>query len=330
MRSYGRIIYTLWATVWMFCFAETSAKIDLQLLETDEVIRVPLRDKPVLEYVKKENPVPEGMPEHFRRSGYIHPVYSPKGQEVTGDFPLDHPHQHALFFAWTRAKFDGKKVEFWNQAKQLGTIEHREVLSLKRKKESVSFSVKHAFVVGKGNERTDALHEIWTVTIHQTPEDYFLFDLKSIQTCATDKPMILEKYHYGGMALRGASEWLKSKGESGKNANDFSFLTSEGKGRIEGNHSRPNWVSMGGKLDGQHASVTVFGHPKNFRAPQHVRLHPNKPYFCFAPMVEGQFSIKPSTQYISQYRYLITSAEANSNAINKHWQKYSQHTKKLP
>ena len=70
----------------MFCFAETSAKIDLQLLETDEVIRVTLRDKPVLEYVKKENPVPEGMPEHFRRSGYIHPVYSPKGQEVTGDF----------------------------------------------------------------------------------------------------------------------------------------------------------------------------------------------------------------------------------------------------
>ncbi|MEL0117902.1 MAG: DUF6807 family protein, partial [Opitutae bacterium] len=177
----------------MFCFAETSAKIDLQLLETNEVIRVTLRGKPVLEYVKKENPVPEGMPEHFRRSGYIHPVYSPKGQEVTGDFPLDHPHQHALFFAWTRAKFDGKKVEFWNQAKQLGTIEHREVLSLKRKKESVSFSVKHAFVVGKGNERTDALHEIWTVTIHQTPEDYFLFDLKSVQTCATDKPMILEK-----------------------------------------------------------------------------------------------------------------------------------------
>ena len=51
----------------MFCFAETSAKIDLKLSETDEVIRVTLRDKPVLEYVKKENPVPEGMPEHFRR-----------------------------------------------------------------------------------------------------------------------------------------------------------------------------------------------------------------------------------------------------------------------
>ena len=84
--------------------------------------------------------------------------------------------------------------------------------------------------MGKGNERTDALHEIWTVTIHQTPEDYFLFDLKSIQTCATDKPMILEKYHYGGMALRGASEWLKSKESLAKTQTTSVFSQAREKG----------------------------------------------------------------------------------------------------
>jgi hypothetical protein len=105
---------------------------DLQLTETEDQIRVTLRGKPVLEYVKTERPVPEGIEPHFRRSGYIHPVYTPAGQEISGDFPADHAHQHALFFAWTKAGFDGKNVDFWNQAKDLGKIEFREVVELKR------------------------------------------------------------------------------------------------------------------------------------------------------------------------------------------------------
>lgn len=52
---------------------------DLKLTETDEVIRVTLRGKPVLEYVKTEKPVPAGIEPCSRRSGYIQPVYTPTG-----------------------------------------------------------------------------------------------------------------------------------------------------------------------------------------------------------------------------------------------------------
>lgn len=90
---------------------------ELELTETKDVIRVTLGGNPVLEYIKTEKPVPEGIEPHLRRSGYIHPVFTPTGQEITGDFPADHAHQHALFFAWVKASFDGKKVDFWNQAK---------------------------------------------------------------------------------------------------------------------------------------------------------------------------------------------------------------------
>jgi len=82
---------------------------DLKLTENDDLIRVTLRGKPVLEYIKTEKPVPEGIEPHYRRSGYIHPVFTPTGQEITGDFPEDHAHQHALFFAWAKASYDGKK-----------------------------------------------------------------------------------------------------------------------------------------------------------------------------------------------------------------------------
>lgn len=311
------------ATILVLFSAIDARAGDLKLAETDDTIRITLRGKPVLEYVKTARPVPDGIDEHFGRSGYIHPVYSPTGQEITGDYPPDHAHQHALFFAWTKAKFDGRKVDFWNQAKQLAGVEFREIVNVERAEEHVSFSAKHAFTVGTGDERVDALHEVWTVTVHRTPEDHFLFDVESVQKCASDEPLILPEYHYGGMALRGNSQWLHEKGDRHHEPNGFRFLTSDGKDRLEGNHTRPNWVALTGRLDEQDVSLAVLCSPRNFRAPQHVRLHPDKPYFCFAPMVAGRFEIEPGGKYVSRYRYLVTSDAADSKTIDEHWRQFA-------
>ena len=308
-----------------FCIAsQTALGSELSLTETDDTIRITLRGKPVLEYIKTARPVPEGLEKYFSRSGYIHPVYTPTGQEISGDYPLDHAHQHALFFAWTKSKFDGKKIDFWNQAKQTAGIEFREIVNISRDKKQVSFSAKHAFTVGTGDEQVDALNEIWTVTVNLTPADRFLFDIESVQECASDKPLILEKHHYGGMAFRGNSKWLKEKDDHSINPGDLQFLTSNGKDRWEGNHTQPNWVALSGRLDDQDVSLAVFCHPDNFRAPQHVRLHPNKPYFCFAPAVTGAFRIEPGKKYVSRYRYLVQSEAADAEVVNKHWQQYVQ------
>ena len=86
----------------------------------------------------------------------------------------------------------------------------------------------------------------------------------------------------------------------------------------------PNWVALSGRIDGQDVSSAVFCSPKNFRAPQSVRINPNKPYFCFSPMVEGPFKIAPGEDYVSRYRYLVTSKGADVNMIQKHWDEYSR------
>ncbi len=319
--------YQIALLVLLYSFSIATASTlgdELGLTETDDTIRITLRGKPVLQYIKKPQPVPEGLPQHFSRSGYIHPVYTPTGQELTGDYPADHAHQHALFFAWVKSKFDGKNVDFWNQAKGLGRIEFREVLNRSREKQSVSFSVKHAFMVKEGENWIDALHEVWTVTVHQTPADRFLFDIVSVQQCASDMSLSLDEYHYGGMAIRGNYQWLKENEDHRIHPGDLQFLTSEGKDRWEGNHTRPNWVAFTGKVDGQDVSAAVFCSPQNFRAPQRVRIHPNKPYFCFAPMVEGPFKITPGTEYVSRYRYLVTSNAADVSRIQNHWDEYAK------
>lgn len=299
----------------------------LSMTETDDTIRVTLRGKPVLDYIKTARPVPEGVEQHFSRSGYIHPVYTPTGQELTGDYPADHAHQHALFFAWVKSKYNEKNIDFWNQAKGLGRIEFREVVNLSRDEQKVSFSVKHAFMVMEGAKSVDVLHEVWTVTVYKTPADHFLFDIVSVQQCVADKPLSLAKYHYGGMSFRGNFQWLKEMGDTETKPGDLQFLTSEGHDRWKGNHTRPNWVALSGRIDGQDVSAAVFCSPKNFRAPQPARIHPNKPYFCFAPMVEGLFEIAPSEEYVSRYRYLVTSQAVDVNTLQKHWDEYEKSEK---
>jgi hypothetical protein len=54
-----------------------------------------------------------GVPEQFRRSSYLHPVYSPGGTLLTDDFPKDHYHHRGIFWAWRVVSFDGETHDLW-------------------------------------------------------------------------------------------------------------------------------------------------------------------------------------------------------------------------
>ena len=41
-----------------------------------------------------------GNPEYYARSGFIHPLQTPRGIIVTDDFPVGHVHQHGIMTAW--------------------------------------------------------------------------------------------------------------------------------------------------------------------------------------------------------------------------------------
>ena len=58
-------------------------------------------NKPILNYQIAEQ-LPVGISEHYKRGGFIHPLYSPNGKILTDDFPEGHTHQHAVFFAFCK------------------------------------------------------------------------------------------------------------------------------------------------------------------------------------------------------------------------------------
>jgi hypothetical protein len=64
-------------------------------------------------------------------------------------------------------------------------------------------------------------------------------------------------------------------------------------------------------------------HPDNFRSPQPMRLHPNEPFFYFAPQQTGNMSIEPGKPYVSKYRFLVLDGEPNAAEIHHYWHDYA-------
>jgi hypothetical protein len=212
--------------------------------------------------------------------------------------------------------FEGRQVDFWNQAKQQGRVEHVALGDLVDGPVFGQFvaTLRHSDLTAPGGSKA-VLEETWTVRVYNVHEQ-FVLDFESRQTCVGDSPLTINEYHYGGMAIRGARQWFGQP--------DADFLTGEGKHRADGNHTRPRWVEMYGKTDGDPCGVLVLDDPENFRSPQPVRLHPQKPYFCFAPMVLGPLTIEPGEQYVSRYRFCTHDGAPDPVLAERLWNDFAE------
>jgi hypothetical protein len=307
------------------CLSEEKQSLTLEISETDAEITVRSSgaSHPILGYVKKPTADAAGFEPYYSRSGYVHPLLSPSGRVVTGDYPADHAHQHALFFAWTNCTFEGRKINFWDQKSGTARVRFVSADKIENGDGSCEFVVSHRHedLSAPGGEPKPVLDETWWVRIWRPAGECHIIDIVSTQTCASKSPLTINKYHYGGMAIRGTSDWFIDEKDAEQPGD---FLTSEGKTRADGNHSRPNWVDMHGSYpDGSHAGVAIFCHPDNFRFPQWVRLHPSKPYFVFTPQVEEGFEIKPGEPYVSRYRYIVHDGKPDPGLLDRLWNDYA-------
>ena len=294
----------------------------LRIAETESTLTISHGQKIVLVYNKISPPVPEGIDPIYQRSGFLHPVRTPKGKTITEAFPKDHPHQHGIFFAWVKTTYGDRSIDFWNLAGRTGRVVHERVVSTFQNDASAGFEVD--LIHRAENPAVDILRERWKVTFLEPVGDYYCFDLESLQQALTDTPLVVEKYHYGGMAFRGISKWL-TKLDKDKNSGDSlqlepsSFLNSAGQDRKSGNHTPSTWVALSGTIEQQAACIAILSHSKNFRAPQPARLHDSKPYFCFTPCVTDSFEISRTKPLHSRYRFLVTDAAPNPDWIESRW-----------
>ena len=304
---------------------ESHSKTGLRLRQTENTITVSSRsDKAIVTYNKKSPPVPDKIDSAYHRSGFLHPVVTPAGQTVTATFPYDHPHQHGIFSAWVKTKWNDRDVDFWNLAGGTGRVAHQRVISTFSNEESTGFIVD---LVHRTEQSpiVDVLRERWRVDVRPTDGHFHCFDLETTQTALTKLPLVVQKYHYGGIALRGPTRWLDPKiKQAAANQPEIrepsNFTNDRGSDRLQGNHEKTRWVTLAGTIDGSPVSITVLCHADNFRAPQSARLHPTRPYFCFAPCVTGEFVIDQASPFHARYRYLVTDDAPNKDWLEQQWQ----------
>src|SRR6185436_11445480 len=275
----------------------------VNLFRDGNVLRIAQGDKPILTYQGDPTTPPAGVDPVFTRGGYIHPVYSPSGKVITDDYTPDHKHHHGIWSPWTKTEFEGKHTDFWNMGDKTGRVEFVKLGETFADGVAAGFRTFHKMVALGGAAPKTALNETWDVTVYApvtAPKPMYIFDLFIHQECASDIPLILPKYHYGGLGFRGSSQWTTDKKDRSKE-NCF-FLTSEGKVRSNGNETKGRWCHISGKTDGEMIGVAILDHPGNFRSPQGMRLNPDIPFFCYCPSQDGDWEITPQKPYNARYR----------------------------
>lgn len=335
-----------------FSLLATSAKCDdlihAVISNDGKSLHFKIENQLVFSYNHKTVEPPNGINEIYRRSGYIHPVYSPNGKIVTDDFSDDHAHQHGVFFAFVKAKSSKSVVDFWNQHSKKGNVEHSSILSIDQEQHVAKLKLNHIQLLppkptkskkltpnetkgnrAKGNEAKEnnakpnntktkrakanpikqaIFEEIWTLSATKQ-SGCFVIELKSEIKNVTSETILIQKNHYGSFGIRGAGAWRKPQ------ASKLEFDTSSGKKRIDGNQSPESWAAMSGLVEKEKCGVAVICSQKNFRFPQPVRLHPTMPYFSFAPMASAPFEIKPQEMFESKYRIVTFDGKLDPKTI---------------
>jgi hypothetical protein len=268
--------------------------------------------KPVFDYQmdKEALPRPE-IAAHYKRAGYLHPVYSPGGKIVTDDYRPRREHHHGIWSPWTKTSFQGRAPDFWNTHDKTGTVEFVGLDWTWSGPVHGGFVARHKMVDLSAPAPVAALHELWQVTAYNVP-DAHVFDILLTQICATNDPLFLPEYHYGGMGLRGSAEWL--------GRDKPAILTSDGvTDRVKAHTNKMRWLHIGGPVEGALTGIAMMGHPENFRAPQPVRVAEAEPFFCFAPSQGGDWKIEPGKPYVARYRYVVADGPPDKARLDAFW-----------
>ena len=301
------------------------ATIDAVSITKDEkVLEMSIGKAKVLRYNHAVVPVPKGVNPRYARGAYIHPLWSPDGQALTGSRPGDHYHHLGLWHPWTGSKFEGRKVNFWDLRRGLGTVRFAKFLATASGPVFGSFTAlqEHVVLKAKGGTKV-ALNDTFSVTawnlngwfLGKVP-DAFLVDFVSTQRCASDSPLELAKYRYGGFGFRGNPQW------GYKNSN---YLTSEGKKRKDGHATRARWCIIHGRAKEGPAGVIFMSHPANHAHPEPMRIWDERPeiFFNFCPIQKAPWTLKPGNDYVFRYRAYAFKGTVTAEDAERLWQDFA-------
>jgi hypothetical protein len=245
----------------------------------------------------------------FDRACYFHPLWSPSGEMLTGDYNPDHAHHRGLWFAWVKAQAGDIKANFWEIQRGQGKTRNVGLTGKMFGNVFVGFTAKNESSSGG----TVLLDETVRCRLYKCNQgETAVFDV-TITQAARDKDVTLGKIHYGGLGLRGRDEW-----DGKQNTQNVAVLTSEGKVRKDSNATNARWFDYTGSLpkDGW-GGVLVIDHPSNPRYPNRLRIHPT---MCFGSSIlvqTGDYTVRKGEPLVRRYRFVLHDGKPDAEMAER-------------
>ncbi len=266
---------------------------------------------------------PEGINEVYKRSGFIHPLWSPHGQVLTRIQPPDHYHHYGLWNPWTHVLFEGDTVDFWNLNARQGTVRFSGFTSVVSGDVFGEYSAIHDHVVTpKDAPEKLAIREVQTVRVYapDRSNNYYIADI-TVQMNCPGSPVRLLEYRYGGIGWRATEQWTRE---------NSSVLTSEGKTRKEADGSLARWCIVEGPVDSENTGAVMMSHPANYNHPEPLRIWPENSnrnrgdmFANFSPTKNMDWLLEPGQNYVLKYRFVVFNGEVTPGQAEAGWRYFA-------
>ncbi|SDC72434.1 DUF6807 domain-containing protein [Niabella drilacis] len=304
--------------------AGTAAATSLQARLDHGALTVQYGNKHLLQYHSETVYPPKGIDTAYKRSGFIHPLWTPNGEELTRINAPDHYHHWGMWNPWTHVLFEKDTVDFWNLKDRKGTVRFAGFGALYNGAVYSGFEALHEHIAFKkdGTEK-NAINELQTVRIYR-PDDrnnsYYIMDVTVQLSCAGASPVKLLEYRYGGLGIRATAAW---------NKDNSVIFTSEGKNRKEADGSTARWCVAQGQLNQQYGGLEMMSYPANYNYPEPLRVWPENMnnrgdvFLNFSPTKNRDWLLEPGKQYILRYRFLVFNNQLPRAHAEEAWQSFA-------
>ncbi|MBN8575695.1 MAG: PmoA family protein [Cytophagales bacterium] len=293
----------------------------IKIVNAHGALTIRTHNKDLLRYHYKSVYPPAGVDTIFKRSGFIHPVWAPNGQILTRIQPPDHYHHYGIWNPWTRTLFENDTIDFWNLHARKGTVRFAKFISYASGPVFAEYTTLHEHVVFK-KDRTEkiALNELQTVRVYKPEPDqkYYFVDITSKLSCASDSPLLILAYRYGGLAWRATEYWHKDNSE---------MLTSEGNTMSAADATRAKWIMGYGKLpENDSGGILILSHSANYNYPEPLRVWDKDGnngrgdvFINFAPTKNKDWMLEPGKTSTLTYRLVVFNGIITKEKAESAW-----------
>lgn len=307
----------------MICMSSFSQQIRLR--ETKTGVDFLSGGKVLLTYQTATAEVPEGVKAEFRKSGFIHPLFSPSGQELTRIQPPDHYHHYGIWGPWTKTLVEGREVDFWNLGDGKGRVDFDRLISKREKKDNAEILVrqKHTDLLAPNGAQV-AIEEDLGIRVWNMEQNRYAVDYTTEISTPLKTPVVLEAYRYGGgIGFRATARW---------DASNSHILTSDGKDRKTADGSYAKWVMVYGVSDDPsgESGILFLSHPDNRAHPEPMRVWPEDSnggkenvFLEFCPIRLQAWEILPGKTNTLKYRMIVFDGKMTATEAESYWKTFA-------